>query len=145
MSSAVTEYVRELHHMRHGTAELARYTPLINLLNEIGRSLRPKVRAEGNLRNMGAGHPDVGLFTEQQAAEQLPERGVLEVKAPDAALQAIARSDQVQEQYLPLYGQVLVTNYWSFVLVSRDERGQAALLEAFSLAEDEAAFWQAAA
>ncbi|MFW6098273.1 MAG: type ISP restriction/modification enzyme, partial [Chloroflexota bacterium] len=56
-----------------------------------------------------------------------------------------AHSDQVREQYLPLYGQVLVTNYWSFVLVGRDERGQPALLESFQLAEDEAAFWQVAA
>lgn len=110
MSSAVETYIREVQEMRHGTGELGRYTPLINLLNEVGRALKPRVRAEANLRDMGAGHPDVGLFTEQQAEEQLPERGVVEVKAPDVDVAAVAQSAQVREQYLPLYRQVLVTN-----------------------------------
>ena len=44
------------------TAETSRYTPLENLLNAVGGSLRPKVFCIGQLRDQGADHPDCGLF-----------------------------------------------------------------------------------
>lgn len=51
-----SDYVKELEGMRHGTAELARYTPLINLLNEVGGELKPYEEREytaGELRVRG--------------------------------------------------------------------------------------------
>jgi hypothetical protein len=147
MMAAVEQYLTQLVNLRHteaGTGELSYYTPLINLINEAGRSLKPKVEAIGNLADVGAGHPDAGLFTEKQGGGQLPERGVVEVKGTAADVYATAHSEQVS-RYLQLYRQVLVTNYWAFVLVGLDQARQPVLLEAFQLAENEADFWRQAA
>lgn len=70
----------------------------------------------------------------------MPERGVLEVKGTKADISKIAQSEQVKK-YLERYGQVLVTNYRDFLLVSKD----AGELEAYRLADNEATFWQTAA
>jgi hypothetical protein len=111
----------------------------------VGRSLKPRVNAVGPLKDVGAGHPDVGLFTEKQAEDQFPERGVIEVEGPGADLAAVVNSEQVRDKYLPAYRHVLVTNFWSFVLVNRGAGGQPLEVESFQLAEDEAAFWELAA
>lgn len=49
-----------------GTKEPSFYPPLINLLNTIGHSLKPPLRAISTVKNTGAGIPDVGLFTADQ-------------------------------------------------------------------------------
>lgn len=46
--------------------ETAYYPPLSNLFNRIGATFKPKVRAVMILKNMGAGLPDGGLFTQDQ-------------------------------------------------------------------------------
>ncbi len=144
------KYLRELRDIRStGSAakETSYYPALIGLLNEVGKTLKPKVRCVLTPRNLGAGIPDIGLFVSRQRFDEseafinlAPERGVLEVKGTKAEIVRIAQSDQV-DKYLQRYGQALVTNYRDFLLVSKD----AGELEAYHLAESEAAFWQTAA
>jgi hypothetical protein len=109
----------------------------------VGRALKPRVKALGNLADSGVGHPDFGLYGDKQAAGQLPERGVVEVKGTAADVAQVARGEQVR-RYLTVYRQVLVTNYWDFALVGC-EGGRPAVLECYRLAGDEADFWRRAA
>jgi hypothetical protein len=75
---------------RAGTPETAYYPSLSNLFNDVGKTLKPKVRAVITLKNMGAGLPDGGFFTQDQFDRNTdeiqtplaPARGVLEVKPP---------------------------------------------------------------
>ena len=97
------------------------------------------------------GIPDGGMFTAEQdqaptdealTQGQIPARGVIEVKAPTDDLMRVGGSRQVA-RYLARYNQVLVTNYWSFVLVAYDPNREPAALESYALAETEQAFWSA--
>lgn len=145
-------YLRELREIRSSGAavqETSYYGPLATLLNEVGKTLSPRVRCVINLKNHGAGIPDGGLFTADQlqrtgGAEfqlgQLPSRGVLEIKGTRDAVLAIAQSAQVAK-YLAYYGLVLVTNYRDFLLVGRTPAGVLVQLEGYQLADSEAAFW----
>jgi hypothetical protein len=66
MTHRLESYLRELRDIRAsgaGVDELSHYHPLANLLNELGKTLKPKVRCIMNLKNHGAGIPDGGLFT----------------------------------------------------------------------------------
>ena len=150
-------YLEELRAIRSSGAavkETSGYGPLATLLNAVGHTLKPKVRCFIHVKNSGAGLPDGGLFTADQlkntdeAAPLLgipqPARGVIEVKATDAEVDEIAASQQVGD-YVKHYGQVLVTNYRSFLLLQRGDHGRPAPLESFQLAPDEPAFWAAAA
>ena len=140
------QYLRDLRDVRatgSATKETSYYPPLIALLNEIGKTLKPKVRCVSTPKNQGAGIPDIGLFIARQRFDEaeaflnlMPERGVLEVKGTSADVTKIAQSEQVKK-YLERYGQVLVTNYRDFQLMNKD-----GALEAYQLAPDEAAFWQ---
>lgn len=144
------KYLHELRDIRStGSAvkETSYYPALVGLLNEIGKTLKPKVRCVLTPKNQGAGIPDIGLFVSRQRFDEtevfinlLPERGVLEVKGTKDEVERIAKTEQVAK-YLQRYGQVLVTNYRDFLLVGKD----AGKLEAYRLAESETAFWQAAA
>ena len=141
------KYLRDLRDIRStGSAvkEVSYYPALVALLNEVGKTLKPKVRCVLTPKNQGAGIPDIGLFVVRQRFDEteaflnlMPERGVLEVKGTQEAVAKIAQSDQVKK-YLERYGQVLVTNYRDFQLLSKD-----GALEAYQLAPSEAAFWQA--
>jgi hypothetical protein len=82
-------YLTELRDIRSTGAnvlETSFYPALSNLFNEIGKTLKPKVRCVINLANQGAGLPDGGLFTADQfqrqsdgvpKADQLPSRGAM--------------------------------------------------------------------
>ncbi|HEY5388381.1 MAG TPA: DNA methyltransferase, partial [Thermoleophilia bacterium] len=140
-------YLAELRDIRASGAavpETSGYGALANLLNEVGGKLKPKVRCLINLQNAGAGIPDGGLFTASQfpkggaepLAGQMPGRGALEVKPVGDDVHAVAGSEQVL-RYLEKYRQVLVTTYREFVLVGFNAEGEAASLEAFSLAATE--------
>ena len=114
---------------RAGTGEISYYGALAEALNAAGATLRPRVFCVPNLRNRGAGFPDMGLFTPArgQALDdwpegQPPERGVVEVDDIPAELSIKLGSKQVRD-YLAAYGLVLVTNYRDFVLLGRDARG----------------------
>jgi Type ISP C-terminal specificity domain/N-6 DNA Methylase len=156
MADPLATYLQELSLIKSsgaGVEETSGYTALSNLLNEVGKTLKPRVRCIINLRNKGAGLPDGGLFTPdqfQRASEaeplpgQLPSRGAIEVKGTRQAIQPLADGEQVG-RYLARYGQVLVTNYRDFILVGKDPDGARVNLEEYRLAPAEAAFWTAAA
>ena len=148
-------YLKDLRDIRStgaAVAETSFYPALSNLFNDIGKTLKPKVRCVINIANRGAGLPDVGLFTADQIKRsdpnpmlgQLPARGVAEVKGPADDVRKIARGEQVK-RYSAKYGLVLVTNYRDFLLLGRDVQGNRLPPEAYTLADTEAGFWQAAA
>ena len=153
--SPIEIYVRELRDIRNSGAavdETASYGVLANLLSEIGKKLNPKVRCVMGLRDVGAGFPDGGLFTQEQFDKkhmlqpllgQLPSRGVIEVKPAKGDAWVTAEGEQVS-RYWGKYRQVLVTNYRDFVLVGNDAEGRPVKLETFRLAESASAFWAAA-
>ena len=150
LTTAVEAYFAELRRVRASggaTGERSSYGPLANLLNAIGTALKPKVFCVGELADQGVGHPDFGLYATKQVQKgrpregQLPERGVVEVKAADDDAWLTAEGDQVS-RYWGRYGLVLVTNLRDFVLVGEDGSGQPAKLEAFRLAENAEDFWR---
>ena len=149
-------YITELRDIRSsGSAvkETSFYGALSTLLNDLGKTLKPRVRCIINIKNQGAGIPDGGLFTPDQfqrpsEAEplpgQLPSRGAIEIKGTGDEVFVVAGSAQVG-RYLERYRQVLVTNYRDFVLVGYDAERRPTKLEAYSLAESASEFWSAAA
>jgi hypothetical protein len=149
-------YLSELRDIRSsgaGVNETSYYLCLANLLSTIGKHLKPRVRCIMGLRDLGAGFPDGGLFTEEQFDKkhtlqplpgQLPSRGVIEVKPVRGDAWLTAEGEQVT-RYWGKYRQVLVTNYRDFVLVGPDAEGRPAKLESFRVAENERAFWAATA
>ena len=128
------------------TGEGSSYTPLTNLLNAVGTTLKPKVFCVGELADQGAGHPDFGLYGAKQVQRgrpregQTPEHGVVEVKAAGVGASSVddawltAAGDQVS-RYWNRYRLVLVTNARDFVLVGEDAAGRPAKLETFRLAD----------
>ncbi len=148
-------YLRELRDIRSSGAavkETSYYPALSNLLNEIGRKLKPRVRCIINIANRGAGIPDGGFFTPDQFQKpsdaepppgQLPARGVIEVKSAKDDAWVTANGEQVS-RYWGKYRQVLVTNYRDFLLVGQDAEGKPVKLESFRLADSEREFWAAA-
>ncbi len=145
-------YLRELRVTRAtgaGVKETSYYPALANLLNAVGKTLKPRVHCVINVRNQGAGIPDGGLFTPDQLQAvgdapfkqgPTPARGVIEAKGTGDKLDAIVKREQV-ERYWGRYGLVLVTNLRDFALVGTDAAGDRAVLERYSLAPDEATFW----
>jgi len=135
-------YLKELSEIRASGAavkETSYYGPLANLLNEIGKTLKPKVKCIINLQNVGAGLPDGGFFTQDQFQKfadaaplpgQIPARGVIEVKSTKDDAWITAAGEQVT-RYWGRYRQVLVANYRDFVLVGQDPSGQPAKLETY--------------
>ena len=144
LTTAVETYFAHLRGIRASggaTAETSRYTPLENLLNAVGGSLKPKVFCVGQLADQGAGHPDFGLYAAKQGQHrqpregQVPEHGVIEVKPVDDDAWLTAEGNQVS-RYWGRYRLVLVTNYRDFVLVGEDAAGLPTKLETFRLAAD---------
>lgn len=150
MSDPTATYLHELRDIRATGAnvkETSFYPALANLLNDVGKRLKPKVRCVINLANRGAGLPDGGLFTPdqfQRASEaaplpgQLPARGAIEIKGTGDDVHTIAAGEQVT-RYLGHYRLVLVTNDRDFVLMGRDAEGHPIKLEEYRLAANDAA------
>ena len=142
--------LREIRSSGEAVVETSFYPALINLLDEIGKSLKPKVRCISQLKNRGAGSPDLGLFTEDQLKKrgkeeslpQNPARGVIEIKPTSSDAWLTADGEQVS-RYWGKYRQVLVTNYRDFVFVGQDATGKPVKLETYRLAENETDFWNA--
>jgi hypothetical protein len=153
--NALETYLEELYAIRSSggaVKETSYYPALSNLLNEVGKTLKPRVRCIINIQNAGAGLPDGGLYAAEQFQKQskgelregqLPARGAIEVKSTGEEVKNIAGSEQVM-RYVNRYKQVLVTNYRDFVLVGVDHEGKVANRESFSLAPNEKEFWLAA-
>ena len=150
LTTAVETYLADLQRVRASggaTGERSSYGPLANLLNAIGATLKPKVFCVGELADQGAGHPDFGLYAAKQVQKgqpkqgQVPEGGVVEVKAADDDAWLTTAGDQVS-RYWERYRLVLVTNTRDFVLVGEDAAGRPAKLETFRLAASAAEFAQ---
>ncbi|MFH0982664.1 MAG: type ISP restriction/modification enzyme [Planctomycetota bacterium] len=145
-------YFRDLHQIRGTGAavpETSYYSALANLLNEVGKTLKPKVRCVLQLANRGAGNPDGGLFIANQFQKsgeadpmpgQLPERGIIEVKPTSNDAWITADGPQVSK-YWGKYRLVLVTSYRDFVLLGSDAQGKPVKLETYRLANNESDFW----
>ena len=142
LTAAVEAYFSNLARIRASggaTRELSYHTPLANLLNTVGATLRPKAFCVGELADQGSGRPDFGLFTARQVQRgrpregQTPERGVAEMKgvADDAWLTA---DGEQASDYWDRYRLVLVTNTRDFLLLGEKE-GQQVKLESFRLAD----------
>ncbi|MDG4560234.1 MAG: N-6 DNA methylase [Candidatus Competibacter sp.] len=151
MQSPAETYFAALTEIRAtggGVKETSYYPALINLLNAVGETLKPRVLAVSQLKNTGAGSPDAGLFVAGQlpkgASEplpgQLPERGVVEIKSVAEDGWLTAGGAQVGK-YWEKYRLVLVTNHRDFLLVGADHAGQPAVLETFRLADSAEDFW----
>ena len=144
LTAAGETYFADLGRVRASggaTGERSSYGPLANLLNAVGATLAPKVFCVGELADQGAGHPDFGLYAAKQVQQgrpregQVPERGVVEVKAAGDDAWLTAAGDQVS-RYWGRYRLVLVTNTRDFVLVGEDAAGRPTKLETFRLAAD---------
>ncbi len=139
--------VRDVHGLGAGTPELSYYTALVNLLNDVGKDLKPKVFCLSILENTGAGHPDFGLFAGNQIQRgepqlgQMPERGVIESKKIRDDAWLTAASDQVSD-YFEAYRLVIVTNFRDFLILGEGVEGRATKLESFRLAANASAFWE---
>ena len=139
--------VRGVHGTSGGTKETSYYTAINNLLDGAGHTLKPKVRCVMQLKNLGAGNPDGGLFTADQfdrltsEVKNLgaPARGVIEVKSPGEPVNDTATTQQISK-YWDRYKLVLVTNLRDWLLIG-ERQGQCVTLERFTLAADEASFW----
>ncbi len=143
MRSSVEAYLADLRRIRAsggGTGERSYYSPLANLLNAVGGTLKPKVFCVGELAQQGAGHPDFGLYAAKQVQRgvpregQLPECGVVEVKPADDDAWLTADGSQVS-RYWDRYRLVLVTNTREFVLLGEDATGNPVKMETFRLAD----------
>ena len=106
--------VGEIHSSHSAVDETPYYGSLEALLNEIGKTLKPRVRCIIHPKNQGAGLPDGGLFTAEQFGKksgqqpktgQLPSRGAMEVKPPSEDAVTLALGDQVT-RYVTRYRQV---------------------------------------
>ena len=144
LRAAVETYFRELHMVRASggaTGELSFHTPLANLLNAVGATLKPKVFCVHELADQGAGRPDFGLYSAKQVQKgrpregQTPERGVVEMKPVGADAWRTAASDQVSD-YWGRYRLVLATNARDFALLGEDAAGLPTTMESFRLAAD---------
>ncbi|MCY4331038.1 MAG: N-6 DNA methylase [Cyanobacteria bacterium MAG CAR1_bin_15] len=146
------ERMAEIRSTGGATSETSYYSALENLLNELGKPLKPQVICNGQLRNQGAGHPDFGLYSKNQCSKNtpqsgqgaIPERGVIEVKPLGDNSWQTAQGSQATK-YLNQYGLVLVTNYREFRLIGEDDNGRPVERECFRLADDEPTFWSMAA
>jgi len=145
MKSSAETYFAALAEIRAtggGVEETSYYPALINLLNAVGATLKPRVLAVSQLKNTGAGNPEAGLFAAGQfpkgAGEplpgQLPERGTVEIKSVAEDGWLTAGGAQVSK-YWEKYRLVLVTNYQDFLLVGEDRAGRPTVLESLRLAE----------
>ena len=147
-TAAVEEYFADLRRVRRSgaaTPERSLYGPLGDLLKAVGATLKPKVFCVQEPADLGAGHPDFGLYAAKQVQKgapregQTPERGVVEVKSPADDAWLTAAGGQAG-RYWERYRLVLVTNARDFVLVGEDADGKPATLETLRLASSEGQF-----
>src|ERR1700687_3938573 len=142
-------YLAELRTIRAtgaNTPETSFYPPLDRLFKVCGEDLKPRITCVLPLSSIGAGLPDGGFFSvaksqrdQKPTPGQSPERGVLEAKPFKTNLDELAASDQVFK-YLQQYNQVLITNFRQFRLLMLQD-GAVRVVERYSLAPSEAAFW----
>ena len=91
--------VRGVHGTSGGTKETSYYPALNNLLDGIGDKLKPKVHCVNQLKNMGAGSPDVGLFTADQIARGSLLFVLLILEVGSQALEGYSTHERLLLQY----------------------------------------------
>lgn len=143
--------LREIRSSGEAVDETSYSGALETFFNEIGKTLKPKIRCVLQLKNRGAGNPDGGLFTEDQLKNrsgnepvhpQIPTRGVIEIKPTSSDAWLTADGEQVS-RYWGKYRQVLVTNYRDFVFIGEDAAAKSVKFETYRLVASEADFWTA--
>lgn len=153
--SLLSDYLQKVRTIRavQSTGELSFYAALENLFNTVGEEQNPPVRCVMNLKDIGAGLPDGGLFTDDQVPESSaplfegeietppPARGAIEAKSPDQSLDELQESEQVA-RYLGKYGTVLITNLRAFRLLAEGNGDGPTVLERFTLAKTPDEFWE---
>lgn len=148
--AVLNTYLRALRRAQGvGVPELSLYGHLQRLLNAVGAASTPAVTAILHPKSAGAGIPDGGLFLTKQLSRaggsssafksQPPTHGVIEAKPIEDDLLKIAHSTQVRK-YVDRFGKVLLTNFWQFLLVSRDAHDNVITSDSFELASDVAEF-----
>ena len=150
LTTAMEAYLanlRRVHGSRAGTSEPSYFPALDTLFRAVVGSRKPKVFPVPNLKNRGAGDPDFGLYAARQMQRgrplegQVPERGVIEVKAADDNAWRTAKSEQVTRCWKH-YRQVLVTNACDWLLFGQDAAGHPSTIEPLRLAENDDEFWR---
>jgi hypothetical protein len=155
--SLLSNYLEKVRIIRavQSTDELSFYAALEKLFNAVGEEQTPPVRCVMNLKDIGAGLPDGGLFTSDQIPESSallfegeietppPSRGAIEAKSPNESLNELQESGQVA-RYLGKYGTVLITNLRAFRLLAEGNGEGPDVLERFTLAETPDGFWELA-
>lgn len=149
----IARYLHRLHQIHasgQGTAETSSYSALEELMETIGKGLKPVVVPMAQMKNQGAGMPDFGLYTKEQLRRKgvelnaiNPARGVVEVKGTADNTWLTAKGAQATK-YWEKYRLVLVTNYRDFLILGEDADGKPLQLGTFSISRDEAEFWAAA-
>ena len=143
LTAAVETYLADLQRVRASggaTGERSSY----GTAGEPAQCHRRNAQAQGLLRRRvgrsGSGASRLWLYSAKQVQKgqpkqgQVPERGVVEVKAADDDTWLTAAGDQVS-RYWGRYRLVLVTNTCDFLLVGEDAAGRPATLETFRLAQ----------
>ena len=95
MTAPLETYLAELQWLRLtgvATEEISYYPPLQNLLNEIGRTLKPKVFCLSQPKNAGAGRPDFYLYTAGQLPKATTRKPVPDAPPTDPAFWSDARA-----------------------------------------------------
>ncbi len=140
--SPVLDYLIGLHEVRDtgkATAEQSFKSKLESLLTAVGLEFDPELFATMELKQDGAGAPDLGIFEKKSRNLRL----VVEVKGTKDNIHDTASGDQVSK-YWNRYGFVLVTNFREFVFVARDaETGEAKVETRYRLSTTSEAFWKA--
>jgi hypothetical protein len=138
----------ETRNSGNATDETSYYPALKALFDAIGIRLDPQVKAVMNLKNLGAGLPDGGLFTANQLQSRArsavgsvpPARGAVEAKGPKRSIPWLFNEQQTKD-YSRRYGQILITNLREFALVVDDAKSRK-IVDEVSLAPDETAWWK---
>lgn len=132
------EALHEVHGTGKATAEQSFKSKLEVLLTSIGEEFEPEIFATMELKQEGAGQPDLGIFEKKSNNLRL----VVEVKGTKDSLYDTANGAQVSK-YWKRYGFVLVTNFREFVLVARNaETGEASIEARYQIARTHDAFWK---
>lgn len=136
---AYLEGLHAVHGTGKATAEQSFKSKLETLLTAIGEECEPELFAHMEVKQEGAGQPDLGI-TEKKSGNM---RLVVEVKGPKEDVYDVADGEQVSK-YWKHYGYVLVTNFREFVLVARDTTTNEPRIEArYRLSAKADAFWKA--
>ena len=105
--SAVEAYLADLRRVRASggsTEERSSYGPLTNLLNAIGGALKPRVGVS-ELAQLGAGHPDFGLYAAKQVQRGKPREGQI----PECGVVEVSRS--TESYWIPIFGRKQPSGY----------------------------------